>query len=444
MKVFDILEAEKEDVVGDEPTYVRPDTAEVAQHVYPYLVQKIAKLNKRATKNKLPEVKLEIVKEYTKKVPAAKDAEGVEQLAHEIPYYTIKVTGDTPRIAGYKFIATIEHQEAGNIIRTVPGEEGNKTIKDFYEAKPHYCDHCKKIRARIDTFIIKDEKTGKLRQIGRNCLGEFLGGADPKAILWYFNNRDNILKLVDEAGVTAGQKGARAEQFLPLEAVLEIGAALVRTFGYMSSKKAQEVYSQGGAHLPTTAGDTRWILFSSKTRQEMEVPRNQQLVATAKDITPADQKQVKDILTWFAAVPEPEKQANEFMHNLDVIVKSNKVNPRNIGYALALFPVYARAMGMIKSKDDQAKKSNEWLGQPGQKLAPTKIKVIRTRMIEGPYGSTQIVAMEDPDGNHLTWFNNSANNMKDGDELTITGTIKKHDTYNGKKQTHIMRVKEVK
>jgi hypothetical protein len=176
----------------------------------------------------------------------------------------------------------------------------------------------------------------------------------------------------------------------------------------------------------------------------MQVPRNQQLVAAAESTTPADKQQVKTILDWFAALPEEQKQSNEFMHNLDVIVKSGQVNPRNIGFATALFPVYARAMGLIKDKEAQAKKSNEWVGQPGQKLSPTKIKVVRTRMMSGQFGTTQIVAMEDPKGNQFTWFNNSSWDMKEGDEHTIVGTIKKHDVYNGRKQTHVMRVKEVK
>ena len=142
MKVADILEAE--DHAEVEPTYVTPDTAEISKHVYPFLVQKIEKINKRARKNKLPEVKLEIVKEYMKKVQD--NDESGHGIIKQIPYYTIKVSGDAPKIAGYKFIATIEHQEGGNIIRSVPGEEGNAKIKDFFEAKPHYCDHCKKIR----------------------------------------------------------------------------------------------------------------------------------------------------------------------------------------------------------------------------------------------------------------------------------------------------------
>jgi len=437
MKVAHILEADEKEDVSDEPTYVMPDEAEVAKHVYPFLVQKIEKLNKRAIKNKLPQVTLAITKEYMKEVKGETGKQTVE-----IPYYTVKIAGEAPKIAGYKFIATIEHQEGGNIIRTVPGEEGNKSIKDFYEAKPHYCDHCKKVRRRIDTFIVKEEKTGKMRQIGRNCLADFLGGADPKAILWYFNNRDNIYKLVDEASSQAEKKGTRFEQFIPLDSVLLLGSALVREFGYMSSKAAQEAYDRGDGGRPTTAGDIRWALFSTVfDHRNMDARHKRVLEISQSEPSPIDVKYVKEVLDWFNALPDEQKQNNEFMHNLDVIIKSDKVNPRNIGYAVALFPVYARAMGMIKQKEDTAKKSNEWLGAVGQKLPPTKVKVIRTRSVSGQFGTTQIVAMEDPNGNQLTWFNNGSTDMEEDKEYTIVGTVKKHDVYNGRKQTTVLRVK---
>jgi hypothetical protein len=437
MKIIDILEAgDQEDSPDDVPTYVLRDTADVAQHVYPFLVQSIEKLNKRARKNKLPEITLEIIKEFMK--PSPDDEKSGRK--HNIPYYTIKIAGDRPKVPGYEFIATIEHQDGGNIIRTVPGKESNKTIKDFYEAKPHYCDHCKKIRRRIDTFIIHEEKTGKLRQIGRNCLADFLGGVDPKAILAYFDNRDNILRLVSNAEEQAGKKGVRAERFVPLEDALTVGASLVRTFGYMSSKKAQEM---GYNAPPTTASGVSWFLFYSPGPGYKITDREQQIKDLGMNPTDADTNMVKTMLTWWAALPEEQKESNEFMHNLNVIIKSGRVNPRNIGYACALFPVYARAMGLIKKQADTAKKSNEWIGQPKGKLPPTKIKVIRTRMISGEYGTTQIVTMEDEKGNAYVWFNNSANEMEDDKEYTITGTIKKHDEYNGRRQTNIMRVKFV-
>lgn len=437
MKLADLVVEQDEETA--EPTYVFPDTADVAQHIFPLLQKKIEKLNKRARKNKLPEIKLEVVKEFMKEVKPSTAEGGIEEPSHHIPYYTIKITGDAPVVGGYKFIATIEHQQGGNIIRMVPGEEAGKKIKDFYEAKPDYCDHCKKVRRRIDTFIVKEEKTGKLRQIGRNCLADFLGGASPAAILAYFSTRNEIHKLIQDVEGSVGGRSARVEQFVPLEDVLKTAHALISARGYMSTKKSQELGGPYGGGPATTAQDVRWFYFGLKRLKELGKEEIQKY-EIMKAAGPVDAQKTKEVLDWFKAIPEKQKQDNDFMHNVDVLVKSDKVNSRNFGYVIALFPLYARAMDQIKPK---VQRSNEYVGQTGQKLPPTKVKVIRTRNISGPYGTTQIVAMEDEKGNQLTWFNNSRNNMEEGKEYTITGTIKKHDEYKGRRQTHILRVKTI-
>lgn len=99
-------------------------------------------------------------------------------------------------------------------------------------------------------------------------------------------------------------------------------------------------------------------------------------------------------------------------------------------------------MDKIKSNDTGKPKSNEWLGAEGQKIT-AKVKVVSTRLIDGPYGTSQLVKMEDDNGNNLTWFNSGANRLEDGANLTITGTVKKHDMYQGQKQTALTRVKAI-
>lgn len=425
-----------EDDAQFDPAY--KDEADVAVHVFPYLQQRIEKLNKRARKLKLPEIKLEVLDKFMKNIRVEDPYDPYEKMVRQIEMYKVKVHGDTPKIAGYKFIATIEHQDGGNIIRTVPGQEGDENIKDFYESKPHYCDHCKKVRRRIDTFIVKEEKTGKLRQIGRNCLTDFLGGADPKAVLWYFNNLNDFFETIRGAEEEAVKKGARADEFLPLDKVLSTTAAIIRTYGYMSAKKAQEM-EYGGP--PTTSMRVKFVLFSSFAERGKLSDEDKRMLEVGRNPDPKDVKLVQEVLAWFKSLPEEQKRSNEFMHNLSVIVNSDKVNRRNVGYIVAIFPTYMRAMDLIKQKAAQPQKSNEWIGKVGEKIAPTKVKVIRTRMISGQFGTTQIVTMEDPKGNVFVWFNNSANNLDEGAEYTIVGTIKKHDEFNGRKQTHLIRVK---
>ena len=61
----------------------------------------------------------------------------------------------------------------------------------------------------------------------------------------------------------------------------------------------------------------------------------------------------------------------------------------------------------------------------------------------GYYGTTFIYKMTDSDGRRFTWFTSIGDAMGMNEELKIVGTIKKHDEWNGLKETHLSRVKVV-
>lgn len=411
------------------------DTAYVKEHVYPYLVQKIDKLNKKAMKLNLPPIRLDVVGE--KMVSKGPDTTQKEKV------YEVKISGSAPKVAGYKFLATIDHKEGGNVIRTVPGYDENEAIKDFYEARPDYCDHCKKARHRIETYIIQDEKAGTLRQIGRNCLADFLPGIDPKAILHYFSMRDLIAKALKDAEHEGGQRG-RSRMYVHVDEILQIGAALVRRFGYRKSTDAD-----GNRDPGSTANQVRTVLMppprDTRTNQE------EQWIETGTNITDADKAAATQAAAWFNGLSDQMKNSNDFYHNVDVLLKTGNVESKDIGYVVALFPAYARANQQAQPRQGGGgpaapQKSNEHLGAVGQKLPPTRVKITGTQMLPNNFGyrapPTQLIRMEDAAGNAITWFNSGGEiALQTGQECTITGTIKKHDEFKGRKQTTLTRAK---
>jgi len=437
MKLFEVLQ----DTV--EPT--TPDisnTAEIRADVYPVLEEKIAKLNKKAAKNGVAPITL------TKEDEVYKEEDHKVLGKQYVKYYQVKIEGTAPHIAGYKFLATIEHKgEAGNVIRMAPGlSEKDPTlstrVQKFHNAKPDYCDHCKMKRRRIDTYIVEETKTGKLRQIGRNCLSDFLGGLDPKQVLASFAMLDHVYRIIDEVkaedetkktGAKQGAHDFRSEYSMDVATVLKVTAAIVRTFGY--KKKIQDEY--GGYNRNATVSVVRYVLFGWHHQLNMEESK---WIEAAKSQDPSDDENVQKILAWFNAIPQQQKDADNFMHSVDVIVRANHVTFRDVGYVVALFPMYQRANVQTTPKPV---KSNLHIGAVGQKIPPTDVTCIRTHMISGPYGSTQIATFEDPAGNLYQWFNNSSQQMEQGKTYKIIGTVKKHDDYKGRKQTTLTRVKTV-
>lgn len=408
------------------------DTAEIKASVWPALQAKIEKLNRRGARIGVQPITLTVEKEIYKPLPKEHESEP----ERKEKYYIVKVEGNAPQVHGYKFMATIQHKDAGNIIRTVPGEENNENIRQFYEARPDYCDHCHKRRHRIDTFIVKGED-GRLRQIGRNCLQDFLGGQDPKQILWYFSLRELVGKAMKDAEDETTSRGRRGHIGVPPQRILSAAAAIIRTYGYVKASEANE----DGGRQPTSH-KVRWVIFdrhlpsgpnSHKSREEAE-----RLLQIADHPTPADEEYVKNAVEWFNSIPQQEKERSEFYHNIDVLLRSENVTGRDVGYLAALFPVYFRAHN---AKQERAAKKNEFVGQVGGRLPPTQVTVVRTQNLTSQFGTTQMCFMEDGEGRLFVWFNNGRTELEQGQHLVITGGIKKHDDYKGRMQTVLTRVK---
>ncbi len=423
------------------------DTAEIPANVWPALQQKIEKLNRKAARLKVPPITLSITKEFYKdkvakdlaydpEEPTHKDEHGNRMIKEK--YYEVKVEGAAPQVAGYQFMATIQHKDAGNIIRTVPGQENNENIRQFYEARPDYCDHCHKKRNRIDTFIVKGED-GQLRQIGRNCLADFIGGQDPKKILWYFSLRDLFQRAMGDADEETSRRGRRGELGMPPGSVLRVAAAIIRTYGYVKASEANEETGR-----EPTSRKVRWAIFDRHIGSELPPQSKQrlrELLQVADHPTPQDDELVKNAVEWFNSLPQEEKDRSEFFHNIDVLLRSEVISPRDVGFIGAIFPTYHRATTQAKERASMPQKKNEVIGIVGQKLPPTQVTVVATQNITSQFGVTQLCRMEDAEGRLFVWFNSGSQKLEQGQKLTITGTIKKHDDYKGRKQTVLTRVK---
>jgi hypothetical protein len=391
-------------------------TQEIRASLVPHLENEIEKLNRKAQKLNTPVISISVSEPFMKEVTIPDSKRKVKE-----KFVTVTVDGETPRIDGYDFLATIEHKGAGNIVRTMPGVS-ETSVKNFYNATPDYCDHCKKKRARIDTFIIKDQKSGELRQIGRNCLQDFLGGKDPKQILFWFSLKGRIDGIFAHADDYQGKLRGRSDYSATADSVLNAAAALINKYGYVKSGNPE-----------ATAGLIRTVIFGG-----MDADYERALRAVVKDGKDKGVEYKEKVLKWWKSVPDAEKDDNNFYHSIDVLLKDDNVSPRDVGYLGAIFPAYERAIGQ---KKERATMSNAYVGNPGDKLPQTEIKVISTKWIDGQWGSKQNVRMLDKEGNLYVWWNSSRMEMEKGVSYVIVGKIKKHDDYRDQKQTVLTHVK---
>lgn len=424
MRLFEVTDSVNTDSEDYwEPAYA--EEANIAEHVYPFLQAKIDKLNKRANKLNLPPIKLTIVDEFMDKT---KDDYG-EPI--NTKFYKVKVEGESPKLAGWEFVARVQHHGDENIIDVVPGEDVPE-IKQFRATKGERCDHCKTSRFRVDTFIVKSDK-GEFKQIGRNCLKDFLGlHKDPRAILWYMSVIKDLGQTIKDAESETERKGVRGRAYLPVQDVLASSVAATNAYGYI---KRDDPYDR-----QSTVAQVRWAYFSKQLpNEDPKITEQRKVIANP---TPKDYETAEQVLDWFKNLPEEQKQGEQFYANVNAMVKSGSVADRNFGYVVALYPMYMRAMQLFKQRERQAQKSNEWIGTVGQKLPATPVTIIGTQTLQSQFGTTQLIRMEDEKGNLLVWFNSGGKyDVQPDEKRTVRGTIKKHDEFKGRKQTILTRAK---
>jgi hypothetical protein len=112
------------------------------------LLSRIATLNRRAIRlGMTPIAVAEIGEEF-----AYRHHDGA---VYAVRFVLLTVTGETPRIAGWAFAATLQHEDTGNIMRTCPGFE--MLIPARYRQAERHCDHCQTERRRTNTYILFGE-----------------------------------------------------------------------------------------------------------------------------------------------------------------------------------------------------------------------------------------------------------------------------------------------
>ena len=104
-----------------------------------------------------------------------------EFVEHKALFVEIEIHGEIPKLpGGWTLLAVVNHEEGMPIVKCVPGFELPEGQRD----RGALCDHCGTARSRKDTFVLRADD-GRVVQVGRNCLADFLGVSafKPEALL---------------------------------------------------------------------------------------------------------------------------------------------------------------------------------------------------------------------------------------------------------------------
>lgn len=411
---------------------------------------KIEKLVRRAEKLGASAIAFTVTSDKAVEVRYHTDWTG-KRHAYEVEYTKVVVRGEAPKMNGWRLVGRLLHEsqtgvEGGvNIINAVPGE----TMPEVYRTSGCQCQHCgRNWLVRKDTYVVAHD-SGEYRQVGSNCLADFLGHNDPKLIAelaslytdgvaGVFGGEDDDLRDDEPHGLFV-----RGASCLRLESLLQYVQAFSRVVGWTTSSQA---YASGGEkHASAPIVASLMLTPFGRMSEDMKKLARQISEATTPEREAQDEAYALAAIEWAKGI----EAGTDFEHNIKAIAASGLASERTLGMACAIIGAYTRHIereNRDKARRETAKAdgvADAYFGEEGQRYE-VRVNVLSVRAFEGRYGANQIHTLRDEQGHEFIWWASSMDKLPVGQWLTVKLTVKKHSEYKGVKQTTVTRVAEVK
>lgn len=360
-----------------------PEEFKCFERGFEFLKARIAELNKKAAKYKVPPLEIVVVKEEMTKVihPDIKKMQMSQPIIMPLDpgllkdpntwvlakQYTLSIKGEPPHVEGYEFIARMEHTPEGNFIYTSPHSSVPNLPAEFKTVNQH-CDVCHTNRDRNDTFVVKmekddptrfpDKKAGDLIVVGRNCLARFLPGISVSGLIAYTNMIEATqfdvkeAKEMDEFDGMGG--GGGGKYYEPAENLLFwLAATYLHTGRYMSKSQANKNAEAGmnGPLIESTISRALSEMRPNLMGLKGQDPRKVYPIYFKVQEDTAFKEKVEALCqefeAWFPtkdwekmAAEKPDKA--DFIHNMALVGKQDYLKSQYFGFFSALFQFFLR------------------------------------------------------------------------------------------------------
>jgi len=379
---------------------------------YQLTKEKLDKINARAVKRGFTG-RFELHAERVVTTRSILDDFEVEQV-----FYKCSISGDAPKYNGWTFCARVDALEGGTFtLATAP--KAPKIDRVLIEVGK--CDHCSTKRPRKVTYVVKNELTGAVLNVGSSCLKDFLGH-DARFVWLHTPDVEEELK---------GSYGTYVAPTYTVESILAVAYAVIRVFGWVSSTSVYQ--GNGGtstkAHVSVVLNDH---YVDAEERAEYEPVRRYAEEALGK---------VPAMIEWVKSL---DGSKSDFNANLLACLDADAVTRQQLGILAYVPQGYLKSLQQAVERQAVASvaKTSEFIGTVGERVEITGT-LSSVKFIEGNFGTTALYTILTEQG-LVKWF---ASGDLLGDEtgrtVKLKGTVKKHETFRDVKSTVLTRCKEI-
>lgn len=368
-------------------------------------------------------------------------ARGVERIAaadgigpdRVVCWVDVEAHGGRVNLDGWRLLGTLQHIEGRTLVRTVPGQA---VPRERWNADPRDCDQCHARRDRIHTYVLAHAESGRVVQLGSDCVRGYLPGMDVEALLAYTVALIEWSEAIGAAGEERDDWGRREPDRWDLAGLLEMTARVIRVDGWVSRRQAEE---RGGA---ATADGVLLALGGPGKDDSRELRAWFRKVEEARQ--EGDEGEAGRAILWALS----QGEASDYGHNLATIASLGWADRRMLGLACSMLPAYRRAHEREVEEARTARESQH-VGTVGKRETFRGLKVDSVRYFEGDYGTRALVTFRDACSNVLAWWTSADSATVDVRELEehagngrrydVKATVKSHDRYKGTAQTMLSR-----
>lgn len=387
---------------------------------------RVAKLNARAAKAGIAAVATltEIAREIKTETTEFGFDRTYEVVEAEISGVEHVVLGD------WTLAAVVDHDEAGNILRSVPGFPVQIPAL-FHETSASRCDHCNAVRNRSNTILVWNETEG-FKQVGSDCVKLFLGVSVSSLIAWF----EGLDSIPNDEGGSWGSREISTSEFVAA------AAFVTEVYGFKPASFEGQATKRIASDLIRLTGQA---LSSFKNTHPELFADNALAVARANVLTAA-------AIAWIA---ETDSNGNEYLLNLKIAARRDAAGD-NTGLLASLPNAYKRAAAgeaqrAAKAAEKAAQPASEFLGTEGTKVT-VKATPVYTNRSEGYsyYSPDSLFVILVAEGGEVIYLNTTVEttvgvtleNAVRGTVFTVTGTVKSHKLNDkGEKITVLTRCK---
>ena len=346
---------------------------------------------------------------------------------HIVKFIEVEASG-LAIINDWRFVALIEHTSEGNIIRQY---DTNLNVPERYRHTDCICEHCGTLRRRKDTCLIYNDITGEWKQVGKSCLKDFTQGLDADIVAKFTSYKDLF-----EEYTSIDRSSYSYKHYSLRDGVLLYAVETVNHFGYISSQS----YDYSTA---SRCSDYYNLLEFGKVnafrkREDIEADLNR---ITFDPRCESNLKYIEDLKQY---VLNEDSTNNEYIHNLQVLVKSEYISDRDWNLLVSSVQFYNRHIENVK-KDELRKKSHdeelksEHVGNIKDKVSLDVETCTLVTSWDNQFGWSGMYKFVSKEGNIFIWI--TSKDIDTDNVSKVCGTVKEHSEYNGVKQTVLTRCK---